>query len=85
MLSTLAEEPESFHSFFLKSAVTLTLVSMSPIVSSYFEHNIMIRTGSFLPISHQRVWVSYNPSGKVSTRKDTNALSLTSFILQHKM
>lgn len=33
-----AEEAESFHSFFFRSAVTLQMVSIKSIVSSYFEH-----------------------------------------------
>lgn len=65
----IAEEPDSFHPFFLKSAVIHKLVSLILLFTAILDKNIMVRTRGFLLTSYQRLCVSYNPSDKESTRK----------------
>lgn len=64
----IAEEPDFFHSF----SNQLSLTKWFPLVllfTAILNKCIMVKTGSFLPISHRRACVSYNPSGKASRRK----------------
>lgn len=71
----LSAQQKSLHCFILALSNQRSHLNWFPLALLFIailDKSIMVRAGSFLPISHRRACVSYNPSGKISTEKDTS-------------